>query len=69
MQPLFHGYTHGTEMPEFMNPGGYVAGILLATLVLHASGAAVAVTLCSAMAVRAGGVLIALGGLWIALGA
>ncbi len=67
---LFHGYAHGTEIPEFMNPGGYLAGILLATLALHASGAAAAVTLRSrAMALRAGGAAIALGGLWIALGA
>lgn len=68
MFALFHGYAHGTEIPAFMNPGGYLAGILLATLALHASGAAAAVALRSRMALRASGAVIALGGLWIALG-
>lgn len=67
---LFHGYAHGTEIPQFVSPGGYLAGILLATLALHAGGAAAAITLLSrTLVLRAGGAAIALGGLWMALGA
>jgi urease accessory protein len=42
---LFHGFTHGTGMPEFSNASGYLAGVVMATASLHAFGIAVAVWL------------------------
>ncbi len=65
---LFHGYAHGTSIPEFSNPAHYFAGFLMATAVLHASGVAAAVTLGNqASALRAGGVAISFAGLWMVL--
>ncbi|MER8695587.1 HupE/UreJ family protein [Mesorhizobium opportunistum] len=42
---LFHGHAHGTEVPE--NAGGleYMAGFAVATVLLHAAGIAVALSL------------------------
>ena len=63
---LFHGYAHGISAPEFSDPARYFAGFLMATIVLHASGAAAAVTLRNqATALRAGGVAISFAGLWL----
>ena len=39
---IFHGHSHGTELPEMVSPLIYAAGFLLATILLHASGIAVA---------------------------
>jgi urease accessory protein len=65
---LFHGYAHGASIPEFSDPAHYFAGFLMATVVLHASGAAVAVTLRNqAGALRAGGAAISFAGLWLVL--
>lgn len=35
---LFHGHAHGAELPEMAHAGGYVAGFMLATVVLHLVG-------------------------------
>ena len=65
---LFHGYAHGTEVPQFANSGNYFAGVLLATAALHACGVAAAYSLRTrAEALRAGGVAITFAGLWLVL--
>ena len=65
---LFHGYAHGTEVPEFANPGSYIVGFLMATAALHAFGIAAAWTLRpQAAAFRAGGAVITFAGLWLVL--
>jgi len=65
---LFHGFAHGISTPEFSDPARYFAGFLMATAVLHAAGAAAAVTLqARASALRAGGVAISFAGLWLVL--
>lgn len=35
---VFHGYAHGTEMPETAGGLAYAAGFMLATALLHAAG-------------------------------
>jgi urease accessory protein len=35
---LFHGYSHGAELPSAADPVGYSAGFVLATGLLHLSG-------------------------------
>ncbi|MGX5668622.1 nickel permease HupE [Rhizobium daejeonense] len=35
---LFHGHAHGSELPEMAHAGGYVAGFMAATIVLHLIG-------------------------------
>lgn len=35
---LFHGYAHGSELPAMAHAGGYVAGFMAATVVLHLLG-------------------------------
>ena len=35
---LFHGYAHGTELPETADPVGYSVGFVLATGLLHLAG-------------------------------
>jgi urease accessory protein len=42
---LFHGHTHGTEVPETASGIEYMAGFALATALLHATGIAAAVLL------------------------
>ncbi len=39
---VFHGYAHGAEMPQDASGLEYAAGFVLATVLLHASGIAVA---------------------------
>ncbi len=66
---LCHGYAHGAEMPEFSNQAGYFAGFLLATAMLHASGAMVGELLREcAWAVRASGVAFSFAGAWLVFG-
>lgn len=65
---LFHGYAHGTEVPQFADPARYFVGVLLATGALHACGIAAAYTLSTrATVLRAGGAAISLAGLWLVL--
>lgn len=62
----FHGYAHGTEVPEFANPAGYFAGFLFATAILQACGFAAAWSLrAQVAAMRAGGAAMTLAGLWL----
>ena len=39
---LFHGHAHGLELPAMASAGGYVAGFLAATIILHVAGIALA---------------------------
>jgi len=41
---LSHGYAHGSEMPHDISIVSYVAGFMLATLLLHLSGIGLALT-------------------------
>jgi urease accessory protein len=41
---LFHGHSHGAEMPAGVSGLGYGAGFVLATVLLHAAGVAAAAT-------------------------
>jgi len=63
---LFHGHTHGTEMPDFSSPWQYFAGFALATAALHAFGMTAGALLKSRPAIlRAGGAAIGLAGGWL----
>jgi len=35
---VFHGYSHGKELPSAADPVGYSAGFVLATGLLHVAG-------------------------------
>ena len=64
---LFHGHAHGTELPEGANGTLYSIGFVTSTGLLH--GAGIAIGLLHAFAwgkvvVRAGGAVIAAGGLY-----
>lgn len=62
---IFHGYAHGTELPDAANPLAYAVGFVIGTGFLHAIGIAFGLLIGSAAgkaAVRAGGGVIALVG-------
>ncbi|MEM9277441.1 MAG: HupE/UreJ family protein [Pseudomonadota bacterium] len=62
---IFHGYAHGTELPEAANPVAYGIGFVIATGLLHAAGILFGSLVGSDIGkviVRAGGVAIALVG-------
>jgi urease accessory protein len=63
---LFHGHAHGTEMPMQASAWGYGAGMLAASVLLHAAGLILArLTQRGVMAqrgLRVGGAAIAAGG-------
>lgn len=67
---IFHGYAHGTELPTAANPLAYAVGFVISTGILHAIGIAFGALMGSnigKVAVRAGGVIIALiGGAFLA---
>jgi urease accessory protein len=68
---IFHGYSHGVELPMAADPLTYAVGFVVATGLLHLSGIAfglVARWPAGAMAVRAAGGAIAAGGLAYLLG-
>ncbi|MEO8203892.1 MAG: HupE/UreJ family protein [Betaproteobacteria bacterium] len=70
MLAIFHGYAHGSEMPQFSSPGRYFAGFLMATAVLHSCGVAAAVALRGHMtALRAGGAVVSVTGFLLLLAA
>jgi urease accessory protein len=35
---IFHGYAHGTELPEAADPAGYAIGFVVGTGILHGTG-------------------------------
>lgn len=63
---IFHGYAHGTELPEAANAAAYAVGFVIATGMLHIAGIAFGLLLRwpqGAYAVQAGGGVISLVGL------
>ena len=63
---VFHGHAHGAEMPLESSALAYSAGFALATALLHVAGLALGLAARDArLALRAGGVLTALAGLWL----
>lgn len=68
---VFHGYAHGTELPEAAAPAAYVAGFVLSTGLLHLAGIALGMLKAlpkGTQVVRASGGLIAAAGVWILAG-
>jgi urease accessory protein len=68
---LFHGYAHGTELPEAAAPEAYATGFVLATGLIHLAGIAAGLLLGMRggdVALRGAGGLIALTGVWIMAG-
>lgn len=64
---IFHGHAHGAELPESANAIAYSAGFVVATGLLHASGILLGVAhrwAIGAKLLRAGGALIAMGGVY-----
>ncbi|MEO5715237.1 MAG: HupE/UreJ family protein [Luteolibacter sp.] len=62
---IFHGYAHGAEMPESANALTFAIGFVISTGLLHLSGIAFGLLVkwpWGRIAVRAGGVVIALVG-------
>lgn len=63
---IFHGYAHGTELPEAANAAAYAVGFVIATGLLHIAGIAFGLLLRwpqGVYAVQAGGGVISLVGL------
>jgi urease accessory protein len=64
---IFHGHAHGAELPESANAIAYSAGFVVATGLLHAFGILLGVAhrwAIGAKLLRAGGALIAVGGVY-----
>lgn len=62
---LFHGHAHGTELPAMTHAGGYVAGFIAATVILHLTGFCLALLRfgnAQRVAARTAGLAIALAG-------
>ncbi|MCB1744411.1 MAG: HupE/UreJ family protein [Gammaproteobacteria bacterium] len=62
---IFHGHAHGTELPSAANPLAYSIGFVVSTGLLHLFGIAFGLLTrwpAGRIAVRAGGMLIALAG-------
>ena len=62
---VFHGYAHGKELPEAVNPASYAVGFVVGTGLLHLVGVAVGLLWrwrAGRIAVRAAGAAIALAG-------
>lgn len=63
---VFHGHAHGTELPAAASPLAYSLGFVIATGLLHLAGIGFGLLVrwpLGRIAVRAGGAVIALGGL------
>lgn len=68
---IFHGYAHGTELPDAANPIAYAVGFVTATGLLHLAGILFGTLMASEAGkwvVRAGGAVIALVGVSFLLG-
>jgi urease accessory protein len=68
---VFHGHAHGAELPESANAIAYSGGFVIATGLLHAFGVLLGVAnrwRAGARLLRAGGGLIALGGVYFLVG-
>ncbi|MBB4232563.1 nickel permease HupE [Rhizobium mongolense] len=66
---LFHGHAHGTELPAMAHAGGYVAGFMAATVILHLTGFGLALLrFGNAQRARTAGVAIALAGVVLLAG-
>lgn len=68
---IFHGYAHGTELPEAANPLAYSIGFVIATGLLHLAGIAFGLLIRWPMgvyAIQAGGGAISLVGLAFLVG-
>ena len=64
---IFHGYAHGAELPESANAISYAMGFVVATGCLHALGILIGVINkwpAGAKALRVGGVVVALCGVY-----
>ncbi len=60
---LFHGYAHGTELPQAASAASYGLGMLLATIGLHATGLGAGILFQrAAVLLRIGGAMIAAAG-------
>jgi urease accessory protein len=62
---VFHGYAHGTELPEAANPVSYAVGFVIATGLLHLIGIAFGLLIRwprGVYAIQAGGGVISLVG-------
>ncbi len=67
---IFHGYAHGTELPNAVNPLAYGIGFVVSTGLLHLCGIAIGLAMkwpLGAQAVRVCGGLIAVAGLYYLL--
>jgi urease accessory protein len=67
---IFHGHAHGTELPNATDPLAYGVGFVTATGLLHLAGILLGILIARPLgerAVRAAGVLIAVGGGWFLL--
>lgn len=63
---IFHGYAHGTELPEAVSPAAYGIGFVISTGVLHLAGIAFGLLIkwpSGVYAIQAGGGVISLVGL------
>jgi urease accessory protein len=58
---LFHGHSHGIELPAMVSPLAYAAGFLVATGLLHCSGIAASYVF-NARQLRLAGVCVAVAG-------
>ena len=68
---VFHGYAHGTELPDATNAFAYGVGFVLATGMLHLFGIAFGFLVRwprGVMAVRAGGAVVSLVGVGFLIG-
>ncbi len=68
---IFHGYAHGVELPNAVDPTAYASGFVVATGLIHLAGIGVGLTLgrlWKGNVSRAAGVLIAVAGVYFAAG-
>jgi len=68
---IFHGYAHGTELPQSANPLAYSIGFVVSTGLLHLAGIAfglLAKWRLGRIAVRTGGAAIAAAGVVFLVG-